>query len=63
MLRLEQAFPWLESRDTYVSLKNEGDKVVVFDRGTRNGPLVFIFNMHPTKSFADYRVGVPCAGK
>jgi 1,4-alpha-glucan branching enzyme len=43
----------------YVSLKNEEDKVVVYERAG----LLFVFNFHPTKSFADYRVGVDDAGE
>lgn len=43
----------------YVSLKNEEDKVVVYERAG----LLFIFNFHPSKSFTDYRVGVDEAGK
>lgn len=46
-------------RETYVSLANEGDKVIVFDRGD----IVFVFNFHPTSSFSDYRIGVQVAGK
>ncbi|KAJ8665565.1 hypothetical protein QAD02_007227, partial [Eretmocerus hayati] len=42
----------------YVSWKHEDDKVIVFERAS----LVFIFNFHPTKSFADYPVGVDHAG-
>lgn len=38
----------------YVSCKHEGDKVIVFERAG----LVFVFNFHPTKSFADYTIGV-----
>ena len=43
----------------YVSLKNEEDKVVVYERAG----LLFVFNFHPTKSFTDYRVGIDEAGK
>jgi 1,4-alpha-glucan branching enzyme len=43
----------------YVSLKNEEDKVVVYERAG----LLFAFNFHPTKSFTDYRVGVDDAGE
>jgi len=43
----------------YVSLKNESDKVIVFERAG----LLFIFNFHPTKSFTDYRVGVEDGGE
>ena len=38
----------------YVTTKHEGDKVIVFERAG----LVFVFNFHPTKSFADYTIGV-----
>lgn len=63
MHRLEDAFPWLLSRDNFVSLKNESDKMMVIDRGTRAGPLVFVFNFHPSNSYTGYRVGVPCKGE
>ena len=43
----------------YVSLKNEEDKVVVYERAG----LLFVFNFHPTKSFTDYRVGIDDAGE
>lgn len=59
MQHLEAAHPFLSSRTSYVSRKHDGDKVLVFERG--HG-LVFIFNFHPTQSFADYRVGVPLPG-
>lgn len=48
----------LVSPQAYVSLKHEGDKVIVFERAG----LVFAFNFHPTNSFADYRIGVDDAG-
>lgn len=43
----------------YVSLKNEEDKVIVYERAG----LLFVFNFHPTKSFTDYRVGIDDAGE
>ncbi|EGF78676.1 hypothetical protein BATDEDRAFT_26554 [Batrachochytrium dendrobatidis JAM81] len=52
MHQLESQYDWLSSGQ-FVSLKNEGDKVIVFERGN----LLWIFNFHPTQSFADYRVG------
>ncbi|KAJ3159651.1 alpha-1,4-glucan branching enzyme [Irineochytrium annulatum] len=52
MHRLESQYKWLSSTQ-YVSLKHEGDKVVVFERGN----LLWVFNFHPTKSFTDYRIG------
>lgn len=42
-----------------MSLKNETDKVIVYERAG----LLFIFNFHPTKSFADYRVGIEEPGE
>lgn len=62
MHKLEEQFPWLLTRDNYVSCKNQSDKLIAFDRWTRDGPLVFIFNFNPTQSFTDYRIGVPCMG-
>lgn len=41
-----------------MSLKNESDKVIVYERAG----LVFVFNFHPTNSFADYRIGVEVPG-
>ncbi|KAI8910768.1 glycoside hydrolase superfamily [Entophlyctis helioformis] len=58
MHQLEQQYNWLTS-DQYVSLKHEGDKVIVFERGN----LLWIFNFHPSQSFADYRVGTAWSGK
>ena len=55
---LEAKYGWLHSPQAYVSLKHEGDKVVVFERAG----LLFIFNFHPANSYADYRVGVEDAG-
>lgn len=66
---LEEKYGWLRSPQAYVSLKNETDKVIVFERAG----LLFIFNckfkqdladvVHPTQSFTDYRVGVDKPGK
>lgn len=50
-------------QDNYVSLKHEGDKLVVFDRGTCRGPAVFVFNFHTTSSYTGYRIGVPALGE
>lgn len=50
----EEKYGWLHSPQAYISLKNEVDKVVVFERAG----LLWIFNFHPTDSFTDYRVGV-----
>jgi len=59
MQHLEEEHHWLSSPQAYVSLKHDGDKVIVFERAG----LLFVFNFHPTNSFADYRVGVDVAGE
>ncbi|KAK4190278.1 alpha-glucan branching enzyme [Podospora australis] len=54
----ENKYGWLHAPQAYISLKHEGDKVIVFERAG----LVFVFNFHPTQSFTDYRVGIEIAG-
>lgn len=54
----EEKYGWLHSPQAYISLKNESDKVIVFERAG----LLWIFNFHPSQSFTDYRVGVEEAG-
>ena len=54
----EEKYGWLHSPQAYISLKNETDKVIVFERAG----LLWIFNFHPSSSFTDYRVGVEEAG-
>ncbi|EPE07479.1 glycoside hydrolase family 13 [Ophiostoma piceae UAMH 11346] len=58
MNKLEAKYGWLPDGQAYISLKNESDKVIVFERAG----LLFIFNFHPSSSFSDYRVGVEQAG-
>jgi len=59
MQHLEIGYGWLSSPQAWVSLKHEGDKVIVFERAG----LLFIFNFHPTQSFTDYRVGMNVDGE
>jgi 1,4-alpha-glucan branching enzyme len=54
----ESKYGWLAAEQAYISLKHEGDKVIVFERGG----LVFVFNFHPTSSFSDYRIGIEVPG-
>ncbi|MCJ1354246.1 MAG: alpha-1,4-glucan branching enzyme [Icmadophila ericetorum] len=54
----EEKYGWLHSPQAYVSLRNEKDKVIVFERAG----LLWIFNFHPTESFVDYRAGIEVAG-
>lgn len=43
----------MTSEHQYISRKDEGDRIIVFERGN----LVFVFNFHWTNSYFDYRVG------
>lgn len=54
----EDKYGWLHAPQAYISLKHESDKVIVFERAG----LLWIFNFHPTNSFADYRVGIEQSG-
>ncbi|KAJ6781080.1 hypothetical protein PWT90_03061 [Aphanocladium album] len=58
MNQTESKYGWLCAPQAYISLKHEGDKVIVFERAG----LVFVFNFHPSGSFSDYRIGIEEAG-
>ncbi|ODV91338.1 glycoside hydrolase family 13 protein [Tortispora caseinolytica NRRL Y-17796] len=58
MQHLEDKYKWLSSPQAFISLKHEGDKVLVFERAG----LLFVFNFHPSNSYTDYRVGVEVPG-
>ena len=49
----------LAAPQAYVSLKHESDRVIAFERND----LLFVINLHSTKSYTDYRVGVEKPGK
>ncbi|KDD75589.1 hypothetical protein H632_c603p0, partial [Helicosporidium sp. ATCC 50920] len=55
MQHLDKAFGFVGSPHQWVSRKHEADKIIVAERGE----LLFVFNLHPSNSYADYRVGVP----
>ena len=59
MMSLEQKYNFLSSHHSYLTLTHETDKVIVFERG----PLVFVFNFHPTSSYTDYLIGVENPGE
>lgn len=46
MQHLEEQYGWLAASQAYISLKNESDKVIVFERAG----LLWIFNFHGTVS-------------
>ena len=54
----EAKYKWLQAPQAYVSLKHETDKVIVFERAG----LVFVFNLHPTASYTDFRIGIEVPG-
>lgn len=58
MQHLDKAFGFIAAPHEWVSRKDEGDKLVVVEKGD----LVFVFNFHPTQSFTDYRVGACTPG-
>jgi len=53
MQACENRFQWLGSEYQYVTIKDQGDKVIAFERGD----CVFVFNFHPCKSYEGYGVG------
>ncbi|KAF9569561.1 alpha-1,4-glucan branching enzyme [Mortierella alpina] len=59
MNHAEDQVRWLAAPQAFTSLKHEGDKVLAFDRAGA----VFVFNFNSTKSFTDYRIGVPEPGQ
>ncbi|KAG5055660.1 hypothetical protein JHK85_008170 [Glycine max] len=59
MQHLEEKFGFMTAEHQYISRKNEGDKIIVFERGN----LIFVFNFHWNNSYSDYRVGCSTPGK
>lgn len=49
----EQKYQWLSSHDQYITLTQEEQKLVIFERGG----LLWVFNFHSTNSYTDYKVG------
>ncbi|GMP84623.1 hypothetical protein CsSME_00038080 [Camellia sinensis var. sinensis] len=59
MQHLEEATGFMTPEHQYISRKDEGDRMIVFERGN----LVFVFNFHWSNSYSDYRVGCLKPGK
>ncbi|KAM2450931.1 hypothetical protein TB2_008350 [Malus domestica] len=59
MQHLEETYGFMTSEHQYISHKDEGDKIIVFERGD----LVFVFNFHWSNSYSDHRVGCLKPGK
>ncbi|KAL5807547.1 hypothetical protein ACOSQ4_030280 [Xanthoceras sorbifolium] len=59
MQHLDEKYGFMTSEHQYISRKDEGDRMIVFERGN----LVFVFNFHWSNSYFDYRVGCMKPGK
>jgi len=53
MCHLDKAFGFMSAAHTYISRKDDADKMIVVERGD----LVFVFNFHPSNTYEGYRVG------
>nr|ANC33494.1 SBE [Colocasia esculenta] len=59
MQHLEEKYGFMTAEHQYISRKDEGDRMIVFERED----LVFVFNFHWNNSYFDYRVGCAKPGK
>jgi len=59
MHTLEKTFQWLTSPQAYLLLTHEDDKIIAFERAG----LIWVFNLHPSKSYTDYPIGAAVPGK
>lgn len=59
MLELDDVYNYVGAAHQHVSTADDARKLLVFERG----PLVFVFNFHPTESYEGLEIGVPEAGK
>ncbi len=55
MKQLDETFNLLDDPFIEQLMVHEENKLLVY----RRGPLVFVFNFHPTQSYADLRIPVP----
>lgn len=53
MQALENRFKFVAAEHQFCSRQEEGDKVLVFERGD----CLFVFNFHGTQSYTDYKIG------
>mmetsp|Transcript_22388 Transcript_22388/g.26980 ORF Transcript_22388/g.26980 Transcript_22388/m.26980 type:complete len:828 (-) Transcript_22388:660-3143(-) len=56
---MEAEYETVASGWQYVSRKDNGDNIIVYEKGD----CVFVFNFHPTNSYSDYRIGCMKPGK
>lgn len=57
MNQQESKFKSMILEHQYVSVANEENKVILYEKGN----LLYIFNFHPSDSYQDYRVGTTWA--
>lgn len=55
MMKLDESYNLLQDKLIEKLQVHESNKQIVY----RRGPLVFVFNFHPTNSYSDWRIGVP----
>ncbi|KAK3265262.1 hypothetical protein CYMTET_26042 [Cymbomonas tetramitiformis] len=58
LMHLDETECVLSRTSPQVLQANEGSKVIAFERGE----LLFVFNFHPTESYAHYRFGTSMSG-
>ena len=59
MMRLDEMHKFLAHPHQFVSSACDTRKIIVAERG----PLLFVFNFHPTETYTDLEVGVGMGGK
>lgn len=59
MIELDNKYSILASKHQYIRTHHSEDKMLVYERG----PLLFVFNWHPTKSFEKYPIYCRLANK
>ena len=52
-MHLDKAFGFIRAPHEFTSRKDEGDKIIVVEKGD----LVIVFNFHHSNSYTDYKVG------
>jgi len=59
MMALDDEYAYMGASHQHVSTADDGRQVLVFERG----PLVFVFNFHPSNTCEGLEIGVPEPGK
>ena len=59
LMALDHKYDLLPAPQAYFQVRNEGDKLLAFERAG----LLFVVNLHPSKSFSDYPIPVSAPGE